>query len=196
MDARTTRTRARLHAAVLELATTTPVADVSAAAVCRAAGVTRDTFYRHTTDPAALLGDALAAELDDAVGDAPDGPIGVAERRLLQHVADRAAVYRGAMRPVLAAPVRSTLERHLREGLHRYAVAHPEIVPSSLADDADLRLAAAYAAAGTVGAVEEWLRSGDDDVEHAARVVLAASPSWWLRADDPDPDPSKRRSTP
>ncbi|MGC5167759.1 TetR/AcrR family transcriptional regulator [Luteimicrobium sp. DT211] len=194
MDARTSRTRARLHDAVLELAAREPIVDVTAAAVCRTADVTRDTFYRHTTDPVTLLGDALAVELDDVIGDAPDGPIGVAERRLLQHVAHRADVYRGAMRPVLAAPVRSILEQHLREGLHRYAVAHPEIVPPALVGEDDLRLAAAYAAGGTVGAVEEWLRTGSTDVEHAARAVLAASPSWWLRADDPDP--SKTRSTP
>ena len=39
----------------------------------------------------------------------------------------------------------------------------------------------AYAGAGTVAAIEEWLRTGElDDIDAAARTVIAASPAWWL----------------
>ena len=40
---------------------------------------------------------------------------------------------------------------------------------------------AAYAASGTVGAIEAWLVSGDlDDTDAATQAILAASPEWWL----------------
>jgi len=160
-----------------------PVADVTVAAICRTAGITRDTFYRHAESPVHLLAEALAAEIDLAMEILPQAAgIGEGERALLEHVRRRAAVYRGAMHPLLAAPVRSTLEDSIRSGLLLWAALHPHIVPAAFAGDPSaMRIAVAYAAAGTVGAIEEWLRSEDDDIERAVRLILAASPEWWLR---------------
>lgn len=183
MDARARRSQESLREAVLELAERMPIADVTVSAVCRAAGVTRDTFYRHAESPVHLLADALAAEIDVAMEILPHAEvIGDGERVLLTHVHRRASVYRGAMHPLLAAPIRSTLEGSLRSGLLLWAELHPQIVPDVFADDpAALRIAVAYAAAGTVGAIEEWLRSDDDDIDRAVRLILTASPEWWLR---------------
>jgi AcrR family transcriptional regulator len=183
MDARSRRSRETLREAVLELSTTAPIAEVTASAICARAGVTRDTFYRHAESPVDLLADALAAEIDEARTVLPHtDAIGDGERALLEHVRRRAEVYRGAMHPLLAAPVRHNLERSIRAGLVLWAELHPHIVPAEFADDpAAMRIAVAYAAAGTVGAVEEWLRSDDDDTERAVRLILAASPEWWLR---------------
>ena len=183
MDARSRRSREKLRAAVVTLAARTPINEISVAAVCREAGITRDTFYRHATDPVALLSDALAAELDAVITQLPerDG-IGEAERALLAHVQQYADVYRAAMHPVLAAPVRSMLERAIREGLETWVRMHPHIVPSRIAGDPPgVRLATAYATAGTIGAIEVWLSSGEDDIDRAVEVILAASPEWWLR---------------
>lgn len=183
MDARTRRSRESLRASVLTLAGSTPIAEVTASAICLQAGVTRDTFYRHAESPVMLLADALAAEIDEAMQVLPrTDEIGDGERALLQHVHQRADVYRGAMHPLLAAPVRSNLERSITAGLVLWAELHPRIVPVEFAEDAAaMRIAVAYAASGTVGAIEEWLRSGDDDIERAVRLILAASPEWWLR---------------
>lgn len=183
MDARSRRSQESLRAAVLDLAGQRPIADVTVSALCLAAGVTRDTFYRHAESPVQLLGDALAAEIDAVMELLPHSEvIGDGERALLAHVSRRAAVYRGAMHPLLAAPIRSTLEGALRSGLLLWADLHPAIVPAAFADDPSaMRIAVAYAAAGTVGAIEEWLRSDDHDIERAARLILAASPEWWLR---------------
>ena len=183
MDARSRRSRESLRAAVLRLAGTTPITTVTASAICAEAGVTRDTFYRHADSPVSLLADALAAEIEEAMEVLPHtDAIGDGERALLEHVHRRADVYRGAMQPLLAAPVRSNLERSISAGLVLWAELHPTIIPSEFASDAAaMRIAVAYAAAGTVGAVEEWLRSDDDDIERAVRLIIAASPEWWLR---------------
>lgn len=183
MDARSRRSRESLRQAVLALASRTPIADVTASAICTEAGVTRDTFYRHADNPIDLLADALSAEIAETMEMLPSAAaIGEGERALLEHVARRADVYRGAMHPLLAAPLRGNLERSISSGLVLWAELHPHIVPEIFADDpAAMRLAVAYAAAGTVGAIEEWLRSGDRDVERAVRLILAASPEWWLR---------------
>lgn len=183
MDARARRSQEKLRSAVISLASDTPISEITASAICREAGVTRDTFYRHTNNPVDLLADALSGEIDEVMAVLPESDaIGDGERALLEHVQRRAAVYRGAMNPLLAAPVRSNLEQSIRGGLELWARLHPQIIPSVFVDDEPaMRMAIAYAAAGTVGAIEEWLRSGDTEVERAVEVILAASPEWWLR---------------
>lgn len=183
MDARARRSQEKLRTAVISLATDAPIAEITASAICQEAGVTRDTFYRHADRPLDLLADALGAEIDEAMTVLPQtDTIGDGERALLEHVQRRAAVYRGTMHPLLAAPVRSNLEQSIRGGLELWARLHPDIVPAVFVDDKSaMQMAIAYAAAGTVGAIEEWLRSGDMDIERAVEVILAASPEWWLR---------------
>ncbi|GAB3595662.1 TetR/AcrR family transcriptional regulator [Microbacterium tumbae] len=183
MDARSRRSQERLRSAVLTLASRTPIADVTASAICLEAGVTRDTFYRHADSPVELLADALAAEIAEAMDVLPEtDAIGDGERALLEHIRHRLTVYQGAMHPLLAAPVRSNLERSIRSGLELWARLHPGILPAVFADDdAAMRIATAYAAAGTVGAIEEWVRGGAADIDRAVELILAASPEWWLR---------------
>lgn len=183
MDARARRSQEKLRSAVISLATDTPISEITASAICREAGVTRDTFYRHANSPVDLLADALSAEIDEVMTVLPRAEaIGDGERALLDHVQRRAAVYRGAMHPLLAAPVRGNLEQSIRGGLELWARLHPHIVPAVFVDDeAAMRMAIAYAASGTVGAIEEWLRGSDTEIERAVEVILAASPEWWLR---------------
>ena len=70
MDARQLRSRSKLFAAILELAADVRAEDLSVTEVASAAGVHRSTFYEHAESPAALLREALEAELDEAaVGD-------------------------------------------------------------------------------------------------------------------------------
>lgn len=183
MDARARRSQEKLRTTVISLAAGAPIAEITVSAICREAGVTRDTFYRHAASPVDLLAVALSAEIDDLMAVLPESEaIGDGERILLEHVRRRAAVYRGAMHPLLAAPVRSNLERSIRGGLVLWARLHPHIVPAVLVDDEPaMTMAIAYAAAGTVGAIEEWLRGDDMDIDRAVEVILAASPEWWLR---------------
>ncbi len=185
MDPRAARSRAALHAAVLEATREQPIAAVSAAALCRAAGVTRDTFYRHAASPAALLADALRAELVGVIatfGDdrgrmlAASGGFRAGTRGLLAHVAEHEVVYRHAMQADASSEVRAMLVDVIRGALVAHALAEPGGGDDALA----LEVAAAYAAAGTVGAIDAWMRSAPLDVERGTSLIMAASPDYWL----------------
>lgn len=183
MDPRAARSRAALHGAVLEATRAQPIADVSAAALCRAAGVTRDTFYRHVASPAALLADALRVELVGVIAAFGDehgrmlpeaGGFRAGTRALLAHVAEHEAVYRHALQADASSEVRAMLVDVIRAALVRHALADRAI------GDDGLAVAAAYAAAGTVGAIEAWMRSAPLDVERGTSLIMAASPDYWL----------------
>lgn len=182
MDPRSMRSREALRRAALDLAADRPLAELSVAEICRAAGVTRDTFYRHAESAVLLVADALSVELDAVLSDVGDlDSLSVAEGLLLEHVRTRADVYRGALQPALAAPIRAVLERVVAAGLEDWLDRHPEIEPRAIDDLPAREIAIAYAAGGTIAAIEVWLRSGAGDVAWATRAILAASPEWWLR---------------
>lgn len=105
------------------------------------------------------------------------------EHALLTHVAGRAVVYRNALDPQLLAPLRANLERVIRDYLRDHLSRHPENLPVGIeAEDLSaVGVVAAYAAAGTVGAVEAWLAEEPLDVERGVRLILAASPEFWFR---------------
>lgn len=196
MDPRQLRTRNTLRATVYEIAATKPIGSVSVAEIARAAGVTRDTVYRHAADPVQLLAGFLDEEMAEFVlhsaelpATAPKGRtvFDDGERELLAHIVAHAEVYRHAMSPRLIGPLRDVLIDRIGEGLRGHLDRHPEIAPRP-ADGTDpelhARMLIAYAAAGTVAAIETWLEHGDlDDPDSAARTVLAASPEWWLGRD-------------
>ncbi|MFD1713707.1 TetR/AcrR family transcriptional regulator [Amnibacterium flavum] len=190
MDPRFKRSRDLLRAAVYELAGERPITEVSVSDLCRRAGVSRDTFYRHASSPLVLLTDSLAAEvmaLAESYGDLParsaDGSsvFDPAERALLSHIAEHATVYRNALQPQIVAPLRASLEGMIRASLLEHVRRHPEILPDAVraADEQTLTMLAAYAASGTVGAIEIWLAGDDLDVDRGSAVILAASPEWW-----------------
>lgn len=62
-DPRFRRVRERLVSTVMELASTRPPESISVSELTAAAGVSRAVFYAHATSPAALLADALIAEI-------------------------------------------------------------------------------------------------------------------------------------
>ncbi|WP_286308497.1 hypothetical protein [Agromyces mangrovi Wang et al. 2018] len=168
-----------------------PLSDVSVTDAARAAGISRDTFYRHAPSVADLLAAALGAELDAAVADFAAAPgtgrerFETAEHALFAHIAGRRAVYLHAMSPRLASPVRVMLLERVEVSLRGYLAEHPEVAPEpdgALTGDALYDLYAAYGAAGTVGAIEHWLLGGAaGDPDAVARGVLAVSAPWWWR---------------
>jgi AcrR family transcriptional regulator len=202
MDPRQARTRRELRSTIYRLAAEKPIAAVTMAEIAREAGVTRDTVYRHAPSPVDLLADFLGEEIDTITGSldlpAQSGTelsvFDDSERALLEHVLTRAAIYRGAMSPRLASTLRDLLVDRIEHGLAAHLARHPHIAPlpePGVAEDTHRRLLVAYAATGTVGAIEEWLREvdarldprseeGRAAVAAAARTVIAASPSWWL----------------
>lgn len=149
--------------------------------------MTRDTFYRYASSPVELLALALGEELDSLPLPTHGGVSAflASEAALLEHISRHASVYRHALVSGSDGPVRDVLTRRIAEALDAYVQAHPHIRPPQLAQG-DQRVANAmsvsYAAAGTVGAIEAWLRDGASvDIESAAGIIVAASPEWWVQ---------------
>ncbi|WP_305783242.1 TetR/AcrR family transcriptional regulator [Symbioplanes lichenis] len=187
MDPRYRRSRVALRHAVYRLAEQRPITEVTVTELCREAGVTRDTFYRHAGAPLDLLADVLREDLEAIAGDHPDlsGGFGAGAgmragvRALCEHVAGHAGVYRNAARPHLLGPLRDVLETVVRRSLEAHADAHPEILPPEARAPEDVRVLAAYAAAGTVGALEVWLELDPLSVQRGERLIVAGSPAFW-----------------
>ena len=176
---------------MLQLARERPLDDITVSEVSLSAGVTRDTFYRHAPSVVELLVTALSRELA-ALADSyapiladppePSALLLAAESDLLRHVATHAEIYRSALRADLGSPVRRSLIEFVRRALENELRARPAIAPDSLGplDDRAIAMATAFAAAGTVGAIEVWLETSDlSDIDTAARIIIAASPEWW-----------------
>lgn len=186
MDPRYARSQRALRDAALTLAAAAPLQSISVSEVCRAAGITRDTFYRHAPSPVELVAVTLGDGLAEAIGrhDPLSGleAFRAAERSLLQHVADHVDVYRNAMEPQLLAPLRANLERTIHATLRTHLDQHPQSVPAGVdaADEGALDIVASYAAAGTVGAVERWIHTDPLDVDRGVAVIIAASPEFWF----------------
>lgn len=189
LDPRFLRSRQRLRAAILELAAGRSAETIGVAELCRAAGVTRDTFYRHAETPVALLVAALGERFEAAAAGHQDPGGGVrafanAERAVLEHVLEHREVYRAAIDPVLLAPLRAALEAVVAEVLVAHLRRYPHTLPEGVEPDDEeaLALVAGYAAAGTIGAIERWVQGPAPDVDRGVRLILAASPGFWFAA--------------
>ncbi|WP_278236908.1 TetR/AcrR family transcriptional regulator [Isoptericola sp. AK164] len=188
MDPRQERTRSSLRSAVLDLAAHRPVGSLSVTEVARAAGITRDTFYRHAASPVELLATVLEEELrriDPPTRGGADEFVR-AETRLLQHVAARREIYRRALVEGAEGRVRQVLQAVLAARLGEYLQDHPQdapAVPDGLGDDVTREILVAYSAAGTVEAITAWLRAGgdEDDIPALARTIVAVGPPSWNR---------------
>jgi len=191
MDPRSARSRIALVAAVYRLASTRDIAEISVAEITREAGLTRDTFYRHARDPADLLATALHEELTENMADFHRMPVAHGTdsvfteptRVLLTHVAFHAQIYRHSTGGRLGDRLRSVLVETARDILASHLRSHPEIAPPQVRpeDPRAFDMVVAYAAGGTVAAVQSWLTSGDtDNIDEAVHIILSAAPQWWL----------------
>lgn len=188
MDPRQARTWQRLSAAISERLRHAPLVEVSVSDLARDAGISRDTFYRHASSPADLLAKVLGEAFDAALTefytfDLPAREhFNRAERALFLHVDEHREQYLAAMNPGLVEPIRTMLTQRIEAGLVQFLLVKPEVAPAAAPSVRDPnRLYAAFSAAGTVGAVELWLR-GDlgGTPEEVAGMVLDASAAWWL----------------
>lgn len=192
MDVRQQRSRARLMAAALRLATASPVPTLTVAGVAREAGVHRSTFYELATSPADLVEQALVDELDalraallsDTTDDL-DAAVTAVTRDVLEHVRRHAAIYRrgladdsgpASLHPMLARHFRETGRALVERARLRVAVEVPG-VPSDTVERAALR----FVASATVGVIEEWLCTEPLDVDAFLAVQVRLLPDWWPR---------------
>lgn len=156
--------------------------------------MTRDTFYRHAGSVTELLTLAIREMLEE-FGEAYASTLPArselstilrdSEPALLHHIVDHAAIYRTALSGPNAASAGNVLLAFLAKSLETALREYPDIapLPPEELDDEAVAMIAAYGAAGFIGAVGEWLSTGDlDDVDRAVRIISSGAPQWWSRA--------------
>ena len=184
-DPRVERTRAQLRRAAVELAATSPLHRITVAELTAAAGINRATFYAHHRSVSEVVCAALAADLD---------PLRDEEARLrragelaspeilhrsfegvVAHVRRFEPIYRRALDEPADAAVWSSMTDHFAESIRRILGRQPR-----LPDGLDPRVAAAFGAAALAGALQEWLRHPELDVDTLIGTITRSLPQWWL----------------
>ncbi|MDO9456053.1 TetR/AcrR family transcriptional regulator [Nocardioides sp.] len=192
MDVRQQRSQARLFEAALRLAGTTPVSALTVTAIAQEAGVHRSTFYELATSPAAVVENALLAELDAlraglVAEDATDvdRAVTAVTRAVLDHVRRHAAIYRrgladdsgdASLHPMLAGHFRESSRLLSERARLRVDVAVPG-VPADRVEATAIR----FVASATVGAIEAWLETDELDVDAFLALYVRLLPAWWPR---------------
>lgn len=190
VDARQRRTRAALHAAVLELAAERDPDEITVTALADRAGVHRSTVYEHGGSPLGVLQAALADELDDLreqhLRDVPPERTAQALREVtlgvFAHVDRHAAVYRN-LDGAVGATLHAFLSRHFQTStrmlLAQASLAIPfevEGVDPRFLEDATVR----YVADGVVGLIAVWLHTPEPrDPAAPFALVGHLMPAWW-----------------
>jgi len=181
----------RLHPvkrSVLALAREIPLHEVTHLQIAERAGVEISEVLEHgatSIEIAEAALDELLAYIEEelAVISANNtnefSLVAESHRMLLEHALDQAPVYLsstdGRLWRVMTSRVDALLERRIE--------FHPARLPFTNPSDLDKRMLAAYTAAGTVAAIETWLRSGDtDDLDDAVTVIFAGAPEWLFDA--------------
>jgi AcrR family transcriptional regulator len=186
MDPRVARTRAALIEAALEAVESTPVADLSVAALCTRAGVSRVAFYDRFGSIDALLVAAMETELDRVrAAAAAIDPGG--ERADDQPPADLVEVFRiigqhaGLYRAMLAENGSMAFLHRMRDALCAAVRASMHRLPGSGEWPVSHETYFHYVAGAVVSVVIGWLAEEKRrDSDEIARQL------WWLIAHRPD----------
>ncbi|MFD1505982.1 TetR/AcrR family transcriptional regulator [Georgenia yuyongxinii] len=175
-DPRPRRTIGALQRALVELTQTGPPSTIDITELCRVAGVHRTTFYKHFTDVSELAG-TVVEDLLDHIDSAPaPGSYRTWLGELLEHVAERRAVYA----PVLGRDGDPAVVRRVCDRLvHRTAQLLGDGDPCPHRDEAFCRTLA-FAAYGLIEAV-----IADENLDGPASVdaTVARLPGALRRED-------------
>ena len=206
MDARSRRSRSALIDAVYRLCVEKGIDHLTVTDVAAEAGVSRDTFYRHSADPVELLCAALQEELADSVsaylampliGDDDDSVFLAPAAAVMDHMRNHIAIYRQAPGSKSGARLTAIIEAAARQVIETHLDNHPEIVPEVLQPMTPVvrQMSLAYASSGATASFFAWI-NGDDltDVRHYAQVVLLSGPEWWLGLPEPVAVPHPREA--
>lgn len=182
MDPRVTKTRAALIDAVLELVASTEVADLTIAAVCTRAGVSRVAFYDRFGTMDALLVAAMEDELDRvravaaALSPTPGrGPHSPPDDlvEMFRIIAQHAELYR----TMLGQSGSAGFLHRMREVLRTAVAATMHRIPAAAHWPVDHEIYYDFIAGATVSIVIGWLeREPRLEPDEVARQF------WWLIA--------------
>ncbi len=184
MDARHRRSRAKLAAAVLELAAERPIDSISASEIATLADVNRSTFYAHASSPIALLESVLSEELeairrdhlDEVDPEARREATTSATRSVLRHIEKHSSIYeRGLTAGSGAASLRPMLSAQFESSLRAFLAEEP-----ASDDPLFAVIAGPFIANGAIGAIGSWLQTpAPRDSEAFLRSYVRLLPAWF-----------------
>ncbi|MBK7822751.1 MAG: TetR/AcrR family transcriptional regulator C-terminal domain-containing protein [Tessaracoccus sp.] len=192
-DPRYLRVRASLVSALFELAAEVPADEISVSQLASAAGVSRTTFYSHSSSPAQLLADTLVERLAprlDALADEMTVP-GVeyvelwreAYTALLEHVQEHRAVYETLLATSsftlssLVQYLESVATRSVDAVVAQFAEPHVTALWRTMAIQQQVR--------GSIAMIKAWLDTGlADPPDVVIDTYLTLAPPWQLARPD------------
>jgi len=194
-DARYERTRMRLSAAVLALASEQDITTASVAELTRRAHINRSTFYAHAPTPVQLLTRVLSRDLDQVRQHTAllldrDGLLFRDVTRttldeIIDHVLRHEAVYGSAHGASAMYALRVVLAEHVEQSV--LSVFSEGFVLPPLPGAASAALQAAFIAHGVAGAVEAWLRMPSPrERELLLAAVETMYPAWYAPHTNPN----------
>ena len=187
-DPRFQRSHDALAEIILELSASEPADNITVRQLADAAGVSRQTFYRHATSPVEFLGGLLiedmlryAPVLMDALND-PSVTFEDAWRRLymgmLDHVSRFAAVYR------VMVTTKSAVFGIINDWFVSSGRGFIQAAIASSADTRDetwIELAAQQQAGNVSAVMKTWILGGmKESPEHMVELFMTLAPPWQL----------------
>jgi AcrR family transcriptional regulator len=191
VDARILHTTAALREAILRLATSRPVSEITVADVTRAAGINRATFYSHAVSPGSLLADVLTPGLDDirdedaaarrtaAEQGADAEALAAITRRGINAVVEHVVLHRDIYAKALPDPNDGSLHRLLVEHFTVSSVRHIRALDAAARPELLDDVAAGFVAQGFVGAIEAWLTGPRRSRRALVDTITRSFPAWW-----------------
>ena len=181
VDPRQVRTRARLTTALLRLLEDGPLASISVARLCEAAGVHRTTFYKHANSIEAFAVDVVTRELDAVATVIPSDtdPLESYRRTMvdvLEHVAGERALYRPLLMSQWGGALRTAIDVRMQT---RVRIALDVFVAQGIAVPPNREEIIAFVSGALVGTITLWALSDDTDAEAWAARTQALMPAWW-----------------
>ncbi len=186
-DRRTVRTVTAIEGALRTLLATVPLDLITVTALCKRAGVKRQSFYTHFDSVPAIAAKILTAEVDDLLPIADLGSVPVAQiepmivdnfSAALASVARDRELFRAVFASASSGVLRQSLEHAIRVRVVNVIRIWQEI---GHAGTVDVAVAVPFATGGIVRAIEAWAASDDSDATSWARAIRDQMPSWWPR---------------
>ncbi len=197
-DPRAARTQEALRAAVLRLAATKRVEDISVSELTAAAGVNRTTFYRHADTAADVLREALYEDFDgirtelltiDNDDEHHRDAWFAVSARIAEHIERFRPIYEVGLGndDALSPALMRMAAEHFETSMHAYLKRFPQLVPSvsSQASETLERASARFVAAGSVELMRSWVQSPALRAPAAYAAISMAVMPPWLQAPAP-----------